>query len=235
MTDRFLLTLLGPILLAQGRRVRDKALVLPEPPGAREGVLGQGPELSLLVVGDSSAAGVGAETQEEALLGHLVRHLAAEHRVRFRLVARTGLTTAHILKLLEKMDPEPLDLAVTSLGVNDTTRLREPADFLLQQEAMLDLLRDKFRVQQTVVTGLPPMHLFPALPQPLRWVMGRRARQLDAALAAMVALRPGVTHLGSAFTMDADLMAPDGFHPGPDLYRVWAEKAAEILLSHCKT
>ncbi|PID79174.1 lipase [bacterium DOLZORAL124_64_63] len=242
MTDRLLLTLLGPILLAQGRRVRKKALILPEPVGDREGIRGprpensqeedqaRNPDLRLLIVGDSSAAGVGVATQEEALLGHLVRYLAATKRVRFRLVARTGLTTSHILQWLTKMPAEEFDVAVTSLGVNDTTRLREPADFIAQQEALLDLLREKFQVRQTVVTGLPPMHLFPALPQPLRWVMGRRARQLDAALAALAADRPETQHLNTNFAVDPGKMASDGFHPGPTHYRQWAEMVAEILL-----
>ncbi|MEM8598518.1 MAG: SGNH/GDSL hydrolase family protein, partial [Bacteroidota bacterium] len=60
--------LLGPVLLAQGKRVRRVALKLPEPPGDRESTVGNGPPLRLLVVGDSSAAGVGAETQDDALL-----------------------------------------------------------------------------------------------------------------------------------------------------------------------
>jgi len=234
MTDRFLLTLLGPILLAQGRRVRRQALILPEPQGDRQGTRGRGPGISLLVVGDSSAAGVGAATQDEALLGHLVRLLAREHEVRFRLVARTGLTTPHILKLLGEMPAATFDLAVTSLGVNDTTRLREPQDFVADQEALLKLLQDKFGARRVVVTGLPPMHLFPALPRPLRWVLGRRARQLDTALARLLESIPGATHLDSAFTRDAGLMAPDGFHPGPELYRTWADRAVEILLPRCK-
>jgi hypothetical protein len=34
------------------------------------------------------------------------------------------------------------------------------------------------------LSGLPPMHRFPALPQPLRWYIGSRARDFDRALAA---------------------------------------------------
>jgi hypothetical protein len=58
----------GPLLIAQANRLRRTALELPEPHGPRSGKVGRGdPVLRLLVAGDSSAAGVGARTQREAL------------------------------------------------------------------------------------------------------------------------------------------------------------------------
>ena len=38
-----------------------------------------------------------------------------------------------------------------------------------------------------VLSGLPPMHAFPALPQPLRTYIGSRAKRLDAVLARLMA------------------------------------------------
>ena len=57
---------LGPVLLAQGHYVRRVTPRLPEPEGLRQGVEGSGPPLRLLILGDSSAAGVGVATQAEA-------------------------------------------------------------------------------------------------------------------------------------------------------------------------
>ena len=52
---------LGPVLLAQGLRMRRVALRLPEAAGPREGRVGEprGRPLRLLFLGDSSAGGVG--------------------------------------------------------------------------------------------------------------------------------------------------------------------------------
>ncbi|MEM1270634.1 MAG: SGNH/GDSL hydrolase family protein, partial [Bacteroidota bacterium] len=58
--------LLGPVLVYQGQQVKKRVLRLPEPPGDRAGVIGEGPALSVLIVGDSSGAGVGASHQDEA-------------------------------------------------------------------------------------------------------------------------------------------------------------------------
>src|SRR5882757_272104 len=96
---------LGPVLLAQGRYVRRVTPRLPEPEGLRQGIEGSGPLLRLLILGDSSAAGVGVATQAEALSGRLVAALATTFRVSWKLVATSGLTSAEVLKLLEA-EPE---------------------------------------------------------------------------------------------------------------------------------
>ena len=81
--------LLGPILLFQGKRVRSGILRLPEPEGPRAGKTGDGPPISVLLLGDSATAGVGAATQSDALSGQLVEWLAAANTVRWRLHAKT--------------------------------------------------------------------------------------------------------------------------------------------------
>lgn len=60
---------LVPALILQGYRVKKNTPRLAEPQGLRKGVIGQGKALSILILGDSAAAGVGVEDQREALLG----------------------------------------------------------------------------------------------------------------------------------------------------------------------
>src|SRR5215218_6698321 len=76
---------LAPLLVAQAVATRRRAEVLPEASGARQGELGStaAPSLRLLVAGDSSAAGVGVDSQEQAVVGHLVRglHRATGRRI----------------------------------------------------------------------------------------------------------------------------------------------------------
>ena len=94
---------LGPFLMMQGRHVRRVTPVLPEPPGPREGVNGDGAPLRLLILGDSAAAGVGAATQTDALSGQLVAAISPHFQVSWRLHARTGATTSAILRDLRKL------------------------------------------------------------------------------------------------------------------------------------
>ena len=62
--------LLSPILVAQALTTRARLPCLPEAAGDRAGVIGRGPLLRLLMLGDSSAAGVGVAEQGQALTGH---------------------------------------------------------------------------------------------------------------------------------------------------------------------
>ncbi|HQY46539.1 MAG TPA: SGNH/GDSL hydrolase family protein [Usitatibacteraceae bacterium] len=220
---------LGPLLLAQGRRVRRTTPVLPEPPGPREGEAGEGPLLRLLVLGDSAGAGVGAGSQEEALTGRIVAGLRGRFRVHYRLVARTGATTASTIRNLERAEPFAVDAAVTSLGVNDVTGDVSVARFLELQARLHALLRERFGARLILASGIPPMHRFPALPQPLRWYLGARARELDRALAAALPDSHGAEYLAVAGELDTAHMAADGFHPGPAVYAAWGEAAADRI------
>jgi lysophospholipase L1-like esterase len=217
---------LGPLLLFQGGRVRKTALVLPEAPGAREGVTGEGAPLRLLVLGDSAAAGVGAATQDEALTGRIVERLRERFRVEWRLVARTGATTASTTRHLERIAPFATDAVVTSLGVNDVTGDVGVARFLALQASLHALLRERFGARLVLASGLPPMGCFPALPQPLRWYLGARAREYDRGLARALPGGGGAEYLPLAGELDAGHMAADGFHPGPAIYEAWGAAAA---------
>ena len=99
---------LGPVLLAQAARLRRTAPELPEPGGHRRGLAGRGrTALRLLVVGDSSAAGVGARSQREALAQPLAHTLARRLNgsVRWQLVAESGLTSDGVLQRLMRERP----------------------------------------------------------------------------------------------------------------------------------
>lgn len=220
---------LGPLLLAQGLWVRARVPRLPEPPGAREGQVGRGPGLRLLILGDSAAAGVGAGSQGEALSGQLVERLADRFRLDWRLSARTGDRARDALRALQAEPALRCDVALTSLGVNDATALASPERFLDDLGRVVDRLREACGAQLILLSGLPPVGEFPALPMPLRWRLGRQAERLDAALQAYVAGQRDCEHLAFGPLPDRSVMAHDGFHPGPPVYRLWADAAASAI------
>lgn len=226
---------LAPVLLLQGRHVRRVTPVLPEPPGPREGRAGQGPVLRLLILGDSAAAGVGAATQDEALSGQLVARLAHRHTLHWRLLARTGDTTADALRALDALAGARFDVVVTSLGVNDVTAGRPLHRWVADQEALVHRLAHGLGARHVLLSAVPPMHRFPALPEPLRGWLGTRAHRCNAALQALAARHPVCSCVALDFDAPglsappATLMALDGFHPGPPLYRAWAAQLDAAL------
>lgn len=231
---------LAPLLLWQGARVRRQALRLPEPEGPRAGVAGEGAlALRLLIVGDSSGVGVGAATQDEALAGQLSRALAQRlsGMVRWQVLARTGHTTADALEQLRVSEILPADVVVTALGVNDVTGQASASRWLQQLEQIHALVQQRAGARYTLHSAVPPMHSFPLLPQPLRWLMGAQALRLNRALARAVLGHPqrGLQALPPHLhgRQAQRLMAPDGFHPNPAGYALWAETLAERLAREC--
>jgi len=182
--------------------------------------------MRLLVAGDSAAAGVGAASQDEAVTGRLVTELSARRALVWQLEARTGYTTADAHAHLAALPEDRFDVVVLSLGVNDVTRGVGRARWLARQTALADLLQARFDPHALLFTALPPMHLFPALPQPLRWYLGARARDFNAALADLLPRRPGCHLVVPEFPLDPAYIASDGFHPGPAAYAAWARQVA---------
>lgn len=221
--------MLSPLLLLQGMATRRLTPKLAEPPGERDGTRGEGAPLRLLILGDSAAAGVGASHQDEALLGQVVSRLASEFKVTWRLRARTGNTTARTLQLLDAEPPQRFDVAITSLGVNDVTGLVSRNRWRRQQAELRAILKEKFGVDSLLISGLPPLHGFPALPQPLRWILGSRATQFNRDLEIDVDLDEVASFLDLRFTADTTLMASDGFHPGPRIYAEWGARVAALV------
>ncbi|MBX3603889.1 MAG: SGNH/GDSL hydrolase family protein [Piscinibacter sp.] len=226
--------LLMPVLVAQAVALRRRAVTLPEAAGERTGRLGAGPPLRLLIVGDSSAAGVGVATQEQAFVGWLTRALAQRlpRRIDWTLHARSGSSTAVALQRLRESPPQPHELAVVVLGVNDVIEQVRPRRAVAQRAELADWLRREAGVRHVVFTPLPPMHQFPLLPQPLRWVAGAEARAHNQALARWAATRPDVHHVPIDVRLEPGNMAADGFHPGEPVYRACGEAVAAYVAEH---
>ena len=204
-------------------------VMLPEPDGEREGIAGSGEPLKLLLTGDSSAAGVGAASQKEALLGNVLRNLDTDYKISFQLVARTGARTRNIIKRLQRLSDNKVDVAVTVLGVNDVTSGIPEKEWLSDQRELYGLLRKRFQADHILVSGLPPVSEFPALPQPLRWFLGRRALSFNAALER-ICEQEGCQYISpERVGGDASMMASDGFHPGPGIYKLWGEEIARTI------
>jgi lysophospholipase L1-like esterase len=121
------------------------------------------------------------------------------------------------------------DWVVVSLGANDVVAGRSLAQWRTDLTALQMQLDGDCGHPRLLFSGLPPMHLFPALPQPLRWYLGARAREFDRELQRWTNGQAHCERLATDFTTDAALIATDGFHPGPGLYRLWGEAVARHI------
>jgi lysophospholipase L1-like esterase len=246
MVARFVKPMIAPVLIAQAMRLRKVALELPEPTGAREGVAAplhgadSSRTLSVLIAGDSSAAGVGAATQDEALAPQLAAALANRvgREVRWHLFAETGRTSEGVLDLLRNNELPVADIAIVIVGVNDISNDVPLARAMRARARIAALLKRRAGVAQTIFPGLPEVERFPLLPQPLAWYGGaeaRRSDQLQARWAAHPRRRRHIAHIPMRGLMHPSLMAVDGFHPSPPLYAKVATHLADVVATRLRT
>lgn len=204
----------------------------PNPDGIYGGYPGR--PLSFVVLGDSTAAGVGVDEADETIGALLAAGLAeiAERPVRLRIFARSGARTSNLAGQVEAALVEMPQLALIIIGSNDVThRVRPSVSVRLLDEA----IRHLHQAGCTVVIGTcPDLGTIEPIPQPLRWLVRRASRQLAAAQtvavieaeARSVSLGP---ILGPEFiAAPSDMFAIDRFHPSAAGY---AAAAAAILPS----
>lgn len=192
-----------------------------------------GPAIDLLVLGDSLAAGLGAEKRKETLGGRLAKGLAKRmsRPVRLHTAAVVGSESSALAGQIDALpDDYAADVAVILVGGNDVTHLVYPTVAAGQLEAAIRRLRD--RGTRVVVGTCPDLGALRPVPQPLRSIMSKmsghmavaQARAARRAGAVPVSLRRA---LGSAFRDDPEkLFSLDRFHPSAAGYR----RTADALL-----
>ena len=221
-----------PLALPLALHTRRTALRLPPAAGEQSGLAGTGlggAPLRLLLIGESTVAGVGVEAQEAALAGQLAQALATrlQRPVAWRACGENGITAFDACeRLLPLALSEPADLVLLVFGVNDTTHLSSLARWEDSLRALSRAL--SARGERVVFTGVPPIQHFSALPWLLRRLLGLRAALLDAELRRISA-QEGAQYARLELEFAEEYLARDGYHPSALGYRVWGEGLAERL------
>lgn len=232
--------LLFPWLIPQALYVRQTAPRFAPAGGPTEGSVGNGnsksesKQVRLLAIGDSIVAGVGASELSKALIGQTAAALAEsiDARVSWQAIGASGYDCGKILELLvPKLPHTSADYIIVSVGVNDVTGLTGLGAWRKNLSELLRQLRAHSPQATIAVAGLPPLHGFPLLPQPLRAVLGIRARSLDHAAIAVARRFPGAVHVPLDFDPDPSGFAGDGYHPSEESYVTFGRFMADGLIA----
>ena len=143
---------------------------------------------------------------------------------------KSGATVRKVLAELVPAGQEPFDVTVLTVGINDLFDRRAPRPWAGDLRGLIDALGGEHGRTRVIVSGMPPVHRAPAIPQPLRFVLGRRARAMDR-IMRQVAGASGAVYvpISGAVARDGELFAPDGFHPSEAGYRAWARVLAKAV------
>jgi lysophospholipase L1-like esterase len=227
--------LVGQAMLA--RRTIPMAEAPPPRCDGRYGTEHDATPVTLAVLGDSSAAGYGADGSRNTLGALLAAGLAEQLRrpVTLHCLAVVGAESQTLEPQVERAVEIGPDVAVILIGGNDVTH-RRPIG-----EAVGHLVRAVRALRETgaevVVGTCPDLGTVQPIQQPLRWMARRWSRQLAAAQTVAVVGAGGRTVslgdlLGPAFAAEPDRMFSwDRFHPSADGYAMAAAAIVPTVIA----
>jgi lysophospholipase L1-like esterase len=223
------------LLMRQAAEARRVIPMAEAPPPRGDGVYGAkfgGKPLTMVILGDSIAAGYGVHRPRETLGALFATGVSRRLRrpVRLYRLAVVGCVSSGLPYQVDAaLDHKP-DLAIILIGGNDVTHFSaRPAAVRHLGDTVRRLRATQCRV---VVGTCPDLGAIQPIKPPLRWLARRWSRQLAAAQTIAVVQAGGRTVslgdlLGPMFEADpARMYSWDRFHPSAEGYA----RAAAVMM-----
>jgi lysophospholipase L1-like esterase len=217
----------APLLYLQGQVTRWKVGLLPDAAGGREGrVDGPDDPARLLVIGESTVAGLGARTHETALAGQfamqLSRHLG--RGVSWHVIGRNGVTARRTIdELVPQIPDERFDHILLGIGGNDVMKLTSPVRWRRDMTELLQTLRRHSPGAVIFITNCPMIVASPVIPQPIKGILWRLSQMHNANAIEFTRDMDRVLYYRQPGAFETDGFFADGIHPSEQGYRDWAE------------
>ncbi len=235
-----------PFMYLDSIRIRKKVPKLPEAKEPSGLVKKQGDEqLQLLVLGESTVAGVGVTTHQEGFAGTLATALSDKlnKTIKWNVYAKSGYTAKQVKNLLvPKIKESHADLIVIGLGGNDAFTLNTPYTWKKDIKSLITELRKLYPHTPIAFTNMPPIKEFPAFTGLIKTTIGNLVELLGEELQSVTSQMNGVYCNPDVITINgwrkkmaldnnpADFFS-DGVHPSKLTYQVWAKDFCNFLLS----
>lgn len=185
-----------------------------------------GSAINYIVLGDSTAAGQGAQYEQGIAVG-TARELAKSRRVNLINLGISGARARDVeseqLPVAEQRKP---DVVLISVGANDVTHLTPACSMRASILHVVQRLRVANPDVAIVITGSPDMGSPPRIPRLLRPIAGWRARSVNRMFRALaleqhLTFAPIADETGPLFRRDPSLFGADRFHPNERGYATW--------------
>mgnify|MGYP001800372471 CR=1 FL=1 len=231
-----------PIMYFQAKKIKRDFPDLPEAQNPI-GRTGQPASKSILIMGESSVAGVGVDVHDNGIAGqmsHTLRNLQGEH-IAYQVVAKSGYTAERVhQKLMPKVPDQTFDLVLIGLGGNDTFQTKTPWFWKKHMGILIDSLHKRFPDTPIVVTCMPPVHTFTAFSSLLKFFLGGLTKLFGHEIRRMSRKRDYLYYFDYVITLEewieryeeanepADFFS-DGVHPSALTYKLWGGETAKFI------
>jgi lysophospholipase L1-like esterase len=222
-----------PFLYAQGQFVRYKVGKLPDAMGETVGKFGEHEEtINLLAIGESTVAGVGVKTHQEALTGQFSKHLSRKtgKTVHWHAIGESGITVERTLQeLIPKLPEIKMDVVLVALGGNDVFGLSSPVKWRNDLTELLGTLRERNEKATIFVANVPMVRDFIALPNPLRYVLSQLAKLHHFNAKDLISQMENAIYFDDVKKVTNEFFS-DGVHPSAKGYDLWSETMVDFML-----
>lgn len=182
--------------------------------------------LRILVLGDSTGAGVGASAPEFSPTGLTAKRYADAHIVN---VSVSGARMQDVLRQLSEIQETDFDLIMIHAGGNDAIRFTDNDEFAKDFSALMTQAREKG--DYILVTSTGDIGSVPLFPFGTHWIFARRGYKIREIMKAEVARHDSATvrytdlfrgRAHDPFALDPKrFYAEDKFHPSDAGYADW--------------
>jgi lysophospholipase L1-like esterase len=202
-----------PYLYFQGKKLREKIIKLPS---HSEFLVrkSKGHSPNLLVIGESTAAGVGASSPNATFSYYIFNQLEQKYDV-YNL-GKNGLKAENLKKLLVHGQPDiPLEIhtAVILIGANDCFKFTPPGKFNKHIKEFVLLLSIVKGTEKIIIPPIPFVHQFPSLPKLIRFFLGWHRKILTKELENLAKKIPEMEFENIKIKYPIEFYAEDGIHP----------------------
>lgn len=216
-----------PFLVYQAKQVRKSSPKLPSHSSLL--TLGQG-ENHILLLGESTVAGVGASSPIHTLAGNF-HHLFGKS-FQIETVGKKGLLVKDALGLYlqhRQVQSKKTTGIFLFLGANDCFLLTNPTAFKKDLESLIYQIQLATSAQWIYLAAIPPVHLFPAFSKRMQSFLHRQRNYLQSELEKIASINSKVIYHAIPMALQPEFFSADSIHPSDLGYQKIAELAFEKL------
>lgn len=186
----------------------------------------------ILVLGDSTAVGAGAENPNLSIAGRLGNDLPT---CEIRNLGTNGARTADVLEQIEQVKNEMFDLIIIGVGGNDVWHFT-PLGALRQSIMLIADEANRLSNNQTIFLVYSNIGSAPLFPRPLRYFLKKRAEKIRSLFmqisgergAFAIDLSTEHTNHNNGNSLQAHFAA-DRIHPSTLAYEEWYKKIWQYI------
>ena len=236
---KILLLPLFPVLIKQGKQIRKTVPKLEPPSNITSNQKEHQPYL--LFIGESTLAGIGVKSHREGIAGQTVIELSSLKKSDYawKVLAKSGYRTRVVLKkLMPQLPTEAPECIIIGMGGNDTFQLTNPIRFVSELKMIIQILKNTYPAAPIVLTGLPPVALFPAFKGLPATLLGIFVKLLAEAVKSLhqpkseIYVMPSLLKKKDWETLpdiSIEKMFSDGVHPSGATYAIWGKQVAQYI------